>query len=75
MYTSIIASDMLTLRGSHALEQLDDLQLADLGMERQGNTYLRYGKVVHEASRFDLGRLLTRIAALRAPARLRAARA
>jgi hypothetical protein len=54
MYNSIIATDMFTLKGSNEIERMDDRQLADLGIERKGNTFLCYGKVVHEIPGFDV---------------------
>lgn len=75
MYNSIIATDMFTLRGEHAFERMDDAQLADLGIQRQGNVYLRSGKVVHEITKFDASEFVSRIAAILAPNRRRAATA
>ena len=76
MYDPIIATDMFHLRGSTALERMDDRQLADLGIERQGRSYLRDGKLVYEVSRFDAGEFLSRIvAAILAPSRRRPATA
>ena len=76
MYTSIIATDFFTLQGSHSFERMNDTQLADLGIERQGRSYLRDGKLVYEVSRFDAGEFLSRIvAAILAPSRRRPATA
>ena len=73
MYTSIIATDFFTIQGSHAFERMNDTQLADLGIERQGRSYLRDGKLVYEVSRFDAGALVSRIAAMLAVRYLRTA--
>ena len=75
MYNSIIATDMFILRGAHDLEWMDATQLADLGIERKGNMFLRDGKVVHEISKFDAGTFLSRIVTILAPKHLRSARA
>lgn len=73
MYTSIIATDFFTIQGSHAFERMNDSQLADLGIERQGRSYLRDGKLVYEVSRF--GEFVSRIVAMLAPGGLHAATA
>lgn len=75
MYNSIIATDMFTLRGSHELDRMDDIQLADLGIERRGNAFLRDGKVVYEIPKFDARTFLSRIVTNLAPGFLRSARA
>jgi hypothetical protein len=43
MYSSIFATDMLTVRGSHAFEGMDEAQLVDLGIERTGPLFLLEG--------------------------------
>ena len=67
MYDPIIATDMLTLRGSHDLERMDDKQLADLGIERQGNVFVLDGEVVYQVKRFEIlpfvGRIVAALAA------------
>ena len=75
MYHSIIATDMLTLRGSNEFERMDDIQLADLGIERKGKAFLRDGKVVHEITKFDARTFLSRIVTILAPKHLHSARA
>jgi hypothetical protein len=75
MYKSIIATDFFTIQGSHAFERMNDTQLADLGIERQGRSYLRDGKLVYEVSRFDAREFVSRIVAILASSRRRRAAA
>jgi hypothetical protein len=53
MYHSIVAPDMLAFRGSHHFERMDDIQLADLGIDRWGSAIQREGRIVHEIPKFD----------------------
>jgi hypothetical protein len=75
MYNSIIASNMFTLRGSHELERMDDTQLADLGIECQGNAFLHDGQVVYEIPRFEALTFLSRIVTVTLAEHLHSARA
>jgi hypothetical protein len=49
MFTSIINTEFLTLRGTSELEQLDEHMLADIGVERHGNVFVYEGTVVSNA--------------------------
>lgn len=71
----LIAHDMFTLRGTNEIERMDAQQLADHGIERQGDIFVRDGKVVHEIPRVRtfLRRLLANLTS--EPVRLKAVRA